>query len=271
AAGFSFTPNDNGSYVVSLRVTDDDGDHGDAAAKTIAVTNVAPNITAASFANGGTAACPALGALSNATLNVSFADPGSADTWNAEIDWEYDGTFVADETKFNVGTSFSAEHLYTTNGVHVAAVRISDDDGGGSAASSGIQLRVLYNLSAILAPFNPDGTSVWKFGSTIPVKVRITDCMGDPVAGLAPQVGWSLSSSHAPSDAISETASTSAADTTGVMRYDAFAGQYIYNFATKNLPDGNATYYMYVRGKDTTGVLVTNPAQVNQKFGIRTK
>jgi hypothetical protein len=80
-----------------------------------------------------------------------------------------------------------------------------------------------------------------------------------------------MSSSQTPTDGIDETASTSAADTAGVMRYDSAAGQYIYIFATKNLADGNATYYMYVRGEDSNGKFVTNPSQVSVKFGLRTK
>ena len=110
-----------------------------------------------------------------------------------------------------------------------------------------------------------------KYGSTIPVKVRITDCNGSPVSTLKPKVGTSLNSSAPPSAAIDEAESTSAADTDSVMRFDSTAGQYIYNYATKTLADSNATYYMYVRGTDANGVIVTNPAQVSQKFGIKTK
>jgi hypothetical protein len=122
-----------------------------------------------------------------------------------------------------------------------------------------------YTLSGILAPFNSDGSSVFKYGSTVPVKVKITDCHGNPVANLAPVIGWSMSSTATPTDAINEPVSTSAADTTGVMRFDPTAGQYIYNFATKNLSDANAIYYMYVRESHS------NPVQVSQKFGVRSK
>src|SRR4030095_11046746 len=42
---FTFTPTDNGTYVVSLTVTDDDGGAGSAPTKTITETNVAPTVT----------------------------------------------------------------------------------------------------------------------------------------------------------------------------------------------------------------------------------
>src|SRR5207248_1803613 len=44
AANFSFTPDDNGTYVVGLTVTDKDGGSG-SDSKTVAVTNVAPTAT----------------------------------------------------------------------------------------------------------------------------------------------------------------------------------------------------------------------------------
>src|SRR4029077_1058766 len=44
---FSFTPDDNGSYVVTLRVTDNHGAQSNLASKTIAVTNVDPTVSVA--------------------------------------------------------------------------------------------------------------------------------------------------------------------------------------------------------------------------------
>ncbi len=43
---------------------------------------------------------------------------------------------------------------------------------------------------------------------------------------------------------INEPLSTSAADTTGVMRFS--TNQYIYNLATKPLPDSSATYLITI-------------------------
>src|SRR5207248_9274955 len=69
---FSFTPDDNGSYVVTLTVTDDDGGVGSDTA-TISVANVAPTATI----NGA----PAISAeRTPTTVTVRASDPGSADT-----------------------------------------------------------------------------------------------------------------------------------------------------------------------------------------------
>jgi hypothetical protein len=101
--------------------------------------------------------------------------------------------------------------------------------------------------------------------------VKITDCNGAPVPNLKPNVGTTLFSSNDPSINIDETASMSAADTTGYMRYDPSAGQYIYNFGSKYLSDPSATYYMTVRGTDANGIIVTSPGIVQVKFGLKSK
>jgi PKD repeat protein len=76
---------DNGSYTVTVKVTDKDRD-SDSKTFTAAVANVAPTVTAASFA-GAAASC----GTNNATLTVSFTDPGPLGTWSAAIDWNNDG------------------------------------------------------------------------------------------------------------------------------------------------------------------------------------
>jgi hypothetical protein len=59
---------------------------------------------------------------------------------------------------------------------------------------------------------------------------------------------------------INEPVSTSAADTTGIMRFS--TNQYIYNLATKPLPDPSATYLITVT-VPSTGQTVT------VQFGLR--
>ena len=117
-----------------------------------------------------------------------------------------------------------------------------------------------------VGPSKPDGSSIFRYGSTIPVKVRITDCSGNPVPGLAPTVGYSLNNAGTPSTDINESVfSTSAADTGNTMRYDATGEQYIYNFNSKSLADAAATYFMRVSESHST------PSPATMKFGVKTK
>ena len=232
----------------------------------VTIANLAPDVGDLSIGGATGTACIAGNSI---TLDFGFTDAGVNDAdWGVNIDWG-DGSTDADYDATAQGDQTQQSHTYGP-GSHQITVTVTDKDGdfGASDAGQG-SVSLLYNMTGILAPFNADGSSVWKYGSTLPVKVKITDCNGTAVSGLKPQVGTSMSSTTTPAEGISETASTSAADTTGVMRYS--DGQYIYNFASKYLADGNATYYMYVRGKDAGGAIVTNLGQVSKKFGLKTK
>src|SRR5205807_3832913 len=69
--GFGFTPDDNGSFVATLTVTDKDGGTGTASV-TMPVFNVAPT----AHAGANQTALPG----QTVTFTGTFTDPGSADT-----------------------------------------------------------------------------------------------------------------------------------------------------------------------------------------------
>ena len=133
---FSFTPADNGTYVVSLKVTDDDTLMGTDSVS-IEITNVAPPldpIDDVTAAEGEFITFP----------SVTFSDPGfdleAADTeenFTATIDWG-DGTtepplditvteIPGSEGVLTTGT-ISATHAYADNGEYTVTVTVIDDD-----------------------------------------------------------------------------------------------------------------------------------------------
>ena len=233
----------------------------------VTIANLAPSVGTLTVGGATGTACLAGNSV---TLDFSFSDAGVNDAdWAVTIDWD-DGSTDTTYDATAQGAQTQQSHTYLAAGSHQISVTVEDKDGddGSSAANQG-SVSLLYNMTGILAPFNADGSSIWKYGSTLPVKVRITDCNQTPVSTLKPQVAASMNSSLAPTDGVVETQSTSNADTTGVMRYS--DGQYIYNFASKYLADGNATYTMYVRGKDAAGNIVTDAAQSSVRFGLKTK
>ncbi len=243
------TDNDTGTVVIKA----DDGDGGITRSSfTHTANNVAPVLSDLALTGNTGTAC-----LTGNTVGLKFtvADPGSADTMSGTIDWG-DGT-----TEPFTSRSVDAAHSYKP-GSFTITVNVSDDDGAAAPAkNAGVSRN--YAIGAIQSPFNADGSSVFKYGSTVPVKVRITDCANVTVTTLAPTIRVGLASSTAPSTAINETVdSTSAADTTGVMRYDTTSSQYIYNMATKSLTDGDAKYVVKVADAG---------ASVQQNFGLRTK
>jgi hypothetical protein len=135
---------------------------------------------------------------------------------------------------------------------------VTDDDGGVGTKTTPVMVN--FNTSGFLPPINSDGTSVFKYNSTIPVKISFTDCNGSKPANLAPTIKLTMISGATPGLEINEPIATSAADTSGVMRFS--TNQYIYNLATKPLPDSSATYRITV-------VIPYNGQEVTVQFGLR--
>jgi hypothetical protein len=265
---------DNGSKTVKGQVKDDDGGASSEYSKAVTVNNVPPTVDTLTIAGGTGVACLAGNQIG---LSFTFHDPGVNDAnWAMDIDWNDGSTHGTDSFSTQSGTKGPYLHTYTAPGAYTPKVTVTDKDGGSgnkSATTGGVSF--LYNMSRILDPVNANGSSIFKWGSTVPVKVTIKYCDGSPVPNLTDvHIGTTQGSSAPPSGTINETASTSAADTTGLMRYDSSGAQYIYNFATKNLSDPDATYYFNVRQSNSVGVGPSgspSPGQSSQKFGLKSK
>ncbi len=114
----TLTTPDNGTYPLTLTVCDND-DLCNAADVTVTVTNVAPVVAA-----GGPATVRPGDPL---TRDVSFTDPGTADTHTATIDWG-DGTAIQ---PIDPATSpFPITHTFATTGTPTVRVCVTDDDAG---------------------------------------------------------------------------------------------------------------------------------------------
>ena len=115
----SHTYADNGSYTVTVTVTDKDGGVG-SDTFTITVNNVAPTVTAPADTSGdeGSSITPG---------NASFTDPGTVDTHTATVNW-------GDGSTDNLGTVTSpfalGSHTYADNGSYTVTVTVTDKDGG---------------------------------------------------------------------------------------------------------------------------------------------
>jgi hypothetical protein len=235
------------SYTVNVKATDPLGLFAVATA-TVNVLNVAPTVNA-TFGTNFISCGP-----NNSTLTVNFTDPGVADTHRSVIDWGDGNTQAVDPAT----SPFSLQHTYALAGSYNATVTVTDDDGGVGTATPIV--KVNFNTTGILQPINQDGTSVFKFKSTIPVKIRFTDCNGTVPPNLTPTIRLTMISGATPGLPINEPASTSAADTSGVMRFS--TNQYMYNLGTRTLPDPSATYRIII-------IIPYNGQIVTVDFGLK--
>jgi PKD repeat protein len=124
---------DNGVLSVCLMVTDDDNS-ADTACQDVTVDNAPPVITSLS------------GPIDPVNINdqpvavqVTFSDPGTADTHDVAWDW---GDLTSD-TQTNATSPASANHIYDEPGVYTVQVTVTDHDGG--AATGVYEFIVIYN------------------------------------------------------------------------------------------------------------------------------
>ena len=133
-ASFTFTPDDEGTYVVTFRATDD-GSMAGTDSMTIIGTNVAPQAAISGF----TRTAPLIAAQESLTFSGSFSDAGALDshiaTWNFGDGSTAMASFGPSRTE-----KFSASHAYAAAGTYTVTVTVTDDDGGVGKATTTVQV-----------------------------------------------------------------------------------------------------------------------------------
>ena len=237
-SGLAVCPDDvtltaNGANQSLTRTaTDIAGNVGSATVSGISIDNENPTITAVNVAGG----FYALGAAPAATCTASDSFSGVAAC----------NVTVTGGKANGVGT-----FTYTAT---------ATDKASNSATQTGTY-QVVYRFDGFLQPINDTahqiGTSisVFKAGSTIPVKLQLRKADGTIVQATTAPVWLTPVKGSSMSLAVDETAYTASGDSGSTYRYDATAQQYIYNWKTGTggnyyrigvtLDDGQ-TYYVNI-------------------------
>ena len=94
-----------------------------------------------------------------------------------------------------------------------------------------------YIYSGVLQPINSDGSSIFKLGSTVPIKFQLKDSNDNYASMAIAQLHVAKVTNSIVGDQI-EAISSGNANTGNLFRYDASSNQYIYNLSTKSLSKG---------------------------------
>lgn len=218
SANPSVTCDDDG--VVTARLTVSDGQASATDDVTITVGNVPPKIDAFTLTGDSGSAC-----LSGNQVNVSFttSDPGANDAVHGSVSW---GDGSPDDAW---ASAFAGSHTYSA-GTYLLVASATDDDSEPVTESATVSH--LYGTgSGFLAPINASGDrSVFRLGSTIPVKIQVLDCAGALVTTLVPDIDLTRLDTT-PDGTVNEVVSSSAADSGDDMRWA--DDHYHYNLSTK--------------------------------------
>ncbi len=127
---------DNGSYAVTVSVTDNQG-LTSTATTNVTVQNVSPTVGAITTSENPARINTAT------TANATFTDPGMLDTHITSWDWG-DGTVSTGTISENNGSgSVSGSHVYVSTGVYTVTLTVTDKDS--SAATQTYQYVSVYN------------------------------------------------------------------------------------------------------------------------------
>jgi len=134
---------------------------------------------------------------------------------------------------FAQGTAAPGE-LVDTASVGQKAFAVYARDVAGNEASLTSTYYVHYAFGGFRPPIVPDGSGIYRLGSTIPVKFQLFDYRGALV-----QDAWATLAVAKLSDVVTgsimvDAVASGSANDGSFFRYDGFEAQYLYNLSTKN-------------------------------------
>jgi hypothetical protein len=124
----------------------------------------------------------------------------------------------------------------------VTTVTCTATDKAGNKDTKSFTVTVTAAWSNVLQPVNVDGSSMFKLGSTVPVKFQLTGASAG-ISNLSGRLYLQRVGAGA-TGTVLEAVSTSNATTGNLFRYDATSNQYVFNLGTKTLSAG--TYQLRI-------------------------
>jgi hypothetical protein len=146
-------------------------------------------------------------------------------------------TWTATDLVSSVDGPTSGIVAVDTSSVGPKTVTVTAKDYAGNSITVKGTCYVTYGFGGFLEPINNDGSSIFKLGSTVPVKFQLKDAQGNFISTAVAKIYVTKISNAVLGDEM-EPVSTSAATTGNLFRYDSTSNQYIFNLGTKTLSKG---------------------------------
>jgi PKD repeat protein len=128
---------DNGSYQVTLTVTDQKG-RTDTATATATIANVPPTVVAGAAVTGKN--------TRPINLTASFSDPGLHDApW--KVTWSFGDGSTSPITSVSAQGAVAVSHTYQAAGQFTATVTVTDKDGGSGSATIPVTITSIGDLN----------------------------------------------------------------------------------------------------------------------------
>ncbi|MFT3895748.1 MAG: PxKF domain-containing protein [Anaerolineales bacterium] len=177
------------------------------------------------------------------------------------------GTAVATANATDSGSGIATQSCgpVVTNTVGTHTVTCTATDNAGNTATATVSYKVIYRFDGFLQPINDTGhtqtcgtnctVSIFKGGSTVPVKFQLKDANGNVVQSASLPIWITPQKGNATSSPVDESVYSDPATSGNTYRLD--NGKYIYNWSTKNFAagyywrigvtlDDGQTYYVIV-------------------------
>lgn len=158
--------------------------------------------------------------------------------------------------------TISKGDLIDTSSVGTKTFNITAVDNVGNSITKTITYYVVYVYGGIRQPINSDNSSIFKLGSTVPVKFQLKDYYGNVVtsaASVMPTISISKVSTTVTGTA-GETELTEVAMAGDEFRFDTTDKQYVFILSTKSLTSG--TYEINITINDCTEIV---PVRISSK------
>src|SRR3954469_9687206 len=169
AIGGTHTYADDGTYTVTVNVTDGSGG-SDTKSFNVMVANVPPVLVTATDQTVNEGQPLDLSAQGGSPPIGLFVDPGVLDTHTATIDWG-DGSPVQNATVFEVNGSgaLGGTHTYADDGVYTVKVTVTDDDGGSDSDTFKVTVNNVAPFVDLSGPTMVDegASNSWSLGPVV--------------------------------------------------------------------------------------------------------